>query len=275
MTCVVSATLPVIGYVGLYLAGQAGVATFVAAYVASQFLCFAAFQVSARRAGPAPGRFSVDLGRCSFSFGYRQFASDIALYLTSRIDFFVVLLYLGARELGIYSVAVGLAEITVRLSNEIGTMLFPIFARGTLKAGQAAAALRMVILLAVGAAVVLGVTSGPLVRILFGDAFGGAVPAFRWLLLGTVAWSTTNVTWPYIAASGRPGSGVCLWLAAGVDVLLNVILLPRWGVVGASVAATSSYFVAAFQQKLVFEQQIVILTNGAIQQLWNAWSQIQ
>jgi len=108
-------------------------------------------------------------------------------------------------------VAVGLAEITIRLSNELGTMLFPIFAGGGLKAGQAATALRVVTLLSLGAAVVLGVASGPLVRVLFGQTFAEAVPAFRWLLLGTVAWSTTNVTWPHLAAGGRPGSG-CLYL---------------------------------------------------------------
>jgi O-antigen/teichoic acid export membrane protein len=239
-------SLPVIGYFGLHLAGHSGVPTFVGAYVASQLLCFAAFYVPCRRIGPPPGPFSVELARRSISFGFRHFASDIALYLTSRLDFFIVMLYLGERGLGIYSVAVGLAEITVRLSNEVGTMLFPIFARGSLRAGDAAAALRTLTLLAVGAATVLGLTSGPLVRILFGAAFVDAIPAFRWLLVGTVAWSTTNVTWPHTSAGGRPGLGVFVFLlAAGVDLLLNVALLPRWGLVGASVAATSSYFVAA------------------------------
>jgi O-antigen/teichoic acid export membrane protein len=143
-------------------------------------------------------------------------------------------------------VAVALAEIITRLSNEIGTMLWPIFAGGALREGQAAAALRMVTLVTVGTAIVLGVTSDPLVRLLFGAAFAEAVPAFRWLLLGTVAWSTTNVTSPYISASGRPGLGVFVFgLAAAVDVLLNLALLPHWGVVGASIAATSSYVIAA------------------------------
>lgn len=242
----VSQTLPLLGYLGLYLGGHIGVSTFVGTYVASQLLCFVAFRGLARRAGPVSGRFSLAFARRSLSFGCRQFASDIALYLTSRLDFFIVMLYLGPKALGIYSVAVGLAEITVRLSNEIGTMLFPIFARGELKTGQASTALRMVTLMSVSAAAVLGLTSAPLVRVLFGQAFAEAIPAFRWLLLGTVAWSTTNVTWPYVAAGGRPGLGAFVFgLAAAVDVLLCVLLLPHWGITGASMAATSSYFVAA------------------------------
>ncbi len=242
----VSLTLPLFGYGGLYLLGHVGVIPFASAYVAAQVVCYAVFQVIARRIGPASGGFSWELARRSFGFGSRQLASDITLYLMQRIDFFIVLLYLGSKGLGIYSVAVGMAEIIVRLSNEIGSMLFPIFAAGNLKAGQPAVALRLLTLLTVGVAGLLGLISGPLVRTLFGPAFADAAPAFRLLLVGTVAWSTMNVTWHYISAGGRPQLGVVVFgLAAGVDVLLNVVLLPHWGVIGASVAATTSYVVAA------------------------------
>jgi O-antigen/teichoic acid export membrane protein len=218
----------------------------VSAFVASQLVCFAVFHVAARRLGPEQTGFSWELARHSLAFGFRQWASDMTVYLASRLDFFIVMLYLGGKGLGLYSVAVALAEIVTRLSNEVGTMLWPIFAGGVLKAGQPATALRMVTLVTVGTAAVLGLTSDPLVRILFGQAFADAVPALRWLLLGTVAWSTTNVTSPYVSASGRPGLGVFVFgLSAAVDVLLNLALLPRWGVVGASIAATSSYILAA------------------------------
>jgi O-antigen/teichoic acid export membrane protein len=241
----VSATLPLLGYVGLYAVGRAEVGPFMGAFAASQILCFAIFLIPARRVGPAQARFSVELARRSLAFGARQYASDIASYLMSRLDFFIVTLYLGARGLGLYSVAVGLAEIIVRLSNEIGTMLYPVFARGDLKPGHPAAALRLLTLMAIVLATVLELIGGPLVRGLYGAAFADAVPAFRWIVLGTIAWSTTHVTWTYVSSTGRPGIGVFVFgFAAGVDALLNVILLPRLGVVGASIAATVSYFAA-------------------------------
>jgi O-antigen/teichoic acid export membrane protein len=238
--------LPLLGYLGLYVIGRSDVGALVGAYVIAQALSFAFFLLPARRVGPAPGRFSLELARRSLAFGTREWASHIALYLMGRVDFFIVLLYLGPKGLGVYSVAVGVAEITIRLTAEIGTMLFPVFAGGGLRPGQPAVALRSVTLLAVGAAAVLGLASGPFVRILFGPAFADAIPALRWLLVGTVAWSTANVTWPYVSAGGRPGLGVFVFgLAALVDVLLNMALLPRLGVVGASVSATSSYILAA------------------------------
>jgi len=240
-----SATLPLFGYLGLYAIGHATVSTFMGAFAASQLLCFAIFLIPARRVGPVQARFSLELARRSLTFGARQYASDIASYLMSRLDFFIVTLYLGATGLGLYSVAVGLAEIIVRLSNEIGTMLYPVFARGDLKSGQPAAALRIITLMAIVLATVLELVSGPLVRVLYGAAFADAVPAFRWIVLGTVAWSTTHVTWTYVSSTGRPGVGVFVFgFATVVDVLLNIILLPHLGVVGASIAATASYFAA-------------------------------
>ena len=241
----VSATLPLVGYLGLYATGHAQVGPFMAVFAGAQLLCFAIFLIPARRVGPAQARFSMELARRSLTFGARQYASDIASYLMSRLDFFIVTIYLGARGLGIYSVAAGLAEITIRLSNEIGTMLYPVFARGNLKPGHPAAALRIITLMAVVLATLLELVSGPLVRVLYGAAFAEAVPALRWIVLGTVAWSTTHVTWTYVSSAGRPGLGVFVFgFAAVVDALLNMLLLPRLGVVGASIAATVSYFVA-------------------------------
>jgi Na+-driven multidrug efflux pump len=72
------------------------------------------------------------------------------------------------------------------------------------------------------------------------------VAAFRWLLVGTVAWTSVSVTWSYANASGRPQIGVPIFTAAAVtDVVLNVMLLGRLGIVGAGIAATVSYWIAA------------------------------
>jgi O-antigen/teichoic acid export membrane protein len=278
----VSLTLPVLGYLGLYLTGHVGVTSLVGAYLASQLLCFAVFHAAARGLGPSPDRFSWELARRSLTFGGRQWASDLTVFLAIRLDFFVVVLFLGERGLGLYSVAVALAEIITRLSNEIGTMLWPIFAGGSLKSGQPAAALRVVTLAAVVTAAALGLISEPLVRLLFGPAFVDAVPALRWLLLGTVAWSTINVTYPYISAIGRPGLGMFVFgLAAAVDVLLNLVFLPRWGVSGAGIAATLSYVVAAVIFLRLFRvsegctlREALVPRAADCRRLWNAVLQV-
>ncbi len=274
----VAVTLPLVGYIGLYIFHETSLEAFLAAFVGSQIICFAIFQVPVRRLGPPRGGFSNDLARRSLGFGLRQLASIFASYLMGRLDFFIVAQYLGGRGLGIYSVAVSLAEITVRLSNEIGTMLYPAFSGRTLKPGAPAAALRLVTLMAVVAGGLLALVSGPLVRLLFGPAFAGAVPALRWLVVGTVAWSTTHVTWTYVSAAGRPAIGLLVYsIATAVDVLCNIVLLPRLGVIGASISAAASYIVAALLFLHFFRQteacslrQAFIANRSDIRRLRNA-----
>ncbi|HKE92311.1 MAG TPA: polysaccharide biosynthesis C-terminal domain-containing protein [Gemmatimonadales bacterium] len=274
----VAVTLPLFGYVALYLVHQTSLDAFLGAFVGSQLVCLVVFQVPVQRLGAHGGGFSPELARQSLGFGLRQLASIFCSYLMGRLDFFIVAQYLGGRGLGIYSVAVSLAEITVRLSNEIGTMLYPAFSGRTLKPGQPAAALRLVTLMAVVAGASMALISAPLVQLLFGPAFAEAVPALRWLVVGTVAWSTTHVTWTYVSATGRPAIGVLVYsIATAVDVLLNVLLLPRLGVIGASIAAATSYIVAALLFLHFFRRtetcslrQAFIANASDLQLLWKA-----
>jgi O-antigen/teichoic acid export membrane protein len=277
----VSVTLPLAGYIVLGLLHRTDINAFLASFVAAQLLCYVVFQLIARRVGPKQEGFSRDLARPSLSFGIRQLASITAAYAMGRLDFFIVAAYLGEYGLGIYSVAVALAEITVRLSNEIGTMLYPTFS-GTQKPEHATRALRLVTLMAVATGGMLFVASGPVVRLLYGPAFAQAVPALRWLVLGTVARSTTHVTWTYASARGRPSSGLWIFgVATAVDVGLNVLLLPVWGVVGASIAAAASYLVAAVLFFHLFRQteacslrQAFVVDGGDLRRLSGAIREI-
>jgi O-antigen/teichoic acid export membrane protein len=92
-----------------------------------------------------------------------------------------------------------------------------------------------------------------IILILFGQDFQQAIPAFHWLLLGTIAWSTIYVTWNHVSAGGRPELGLPIFAGAAlIDAVLNVILLPKMGVVGAGIAATVSYFFAAAIFLMIF-----------------------
>jgi O-antigen/teichoic acid export membrane protein len=136
--------------------------------------------------------------------------------------------------------------------------------------------------MAVATGGMLFVASGPVVRLLYGPAFAQAVPALRWLVLGTVARSTTHVTWTYASARGRPSSGLWIFgVATAVDVGLNVVLLPVWGVVGASIAAAASYLVAAVLFFHLFRQteacslrQAFVVDGGDLRRLSGAIREI-
>lgn len=248
-----SQVLPLVAIIGLWAMGRDDVTTLIVAFVGSQLVCCVVFQVVIRGLSGGSAGPSAGLARASLRFGIRQYLSDLMQYLTSRVDFFLVVHMLGAASLGRYSVAVSLAEMTLRLPSELGTILFPLFAGGGAARAGAATLLRRTVLVAVVVAGLLALVAPAIVRLLFGPQFDAAIPAFRWLLGGTVAWSTIFVTWNHASAGGRPEIGIPIFGAAAlVDVVLNLLLLPRLGIVGASIASTVSYGLAAIAFLRVF-----------------------
>jgi O-antigen/teichoic acid export membrane protein len=90
---------------------------------------------------------------------------------------------------------------------------------------------------AVGAAIVAW---WPLTKFLVGvvdypEAEVGAVVA--WLLLSVVAWVAANVILaPLVAASDVKSSAVAWIVAAIINVALNLVLIPKFGLPGAAAA---------------------------------------
>jgi O-antigen/teichoic acid export membrane protein len=239
--------LPLIAYGALISMKRVVFMNVVVAFVATQVLCCVIAEFIIGRTAPSARSFSFSFAKESFAFGIQQYLSGIVEFLMGRLDFFLVAFFLGRTGLGIYSVAVAMAEITTRLPSELGTLLFPAFASGHLDPYRAAAILRKTLFLALVVAAVLAILSGPITMALFGRQYSGAIPAFRCLLLGTVAWSTIYVTWNRISASGRPGVGIVVFgTAAALDCLADVFMLPHFGVVGGAIAASVSYLLAGF-----------------------------
>ncbi len=256
LNMVLSQVLPLIVYVMLYLRHIYSVPNVIAGFVGSQLLCVVLYHVYIARIAPQDRAFSWSFLKESLSFGMFQYLSDLALFLTSRLDFFLVAWLAGVKGLGLYSVAVALAEITFKLPSELGTLLFPAFAGSHISRGQAAAILRTTVCLSILMALALGVMSGPIVGLLFGPQFSASIPAFRLLLVGAVAWSTIFVTWNHASACGRPWLGLPIFGAVAlIDGALDILLIPRYGVAGAGIAAAVSYWIAAFVFLRVFRQQ--------------------
>ena len=118
-------------------------------------------------------------------------------------------------------------------------VLYPQFARS--EAEQAKRSSRRLILRAgavtAAASIPLAVAAGLIVPLLFGQVFNGAVLPARILLIGLAAEGVGGVVTAFLFGRGRPGLNS---LAAGagvvVTLIMDVILIPRYGAVGAAIA---------------------------------------
>ena len=191
-------------------------------------------------------------------FGARNCVSYTLFYLNYRVDALIVNALLGNREVGLYSAAVAVAElvqqaptaVTLVLQPELGTLDDRARVRASLMALGAS-------LYVVGAGCVfLAVILPWALPLYYGAAFASAVPAAFWLLPGMAGLTVLRVVSVAAAAQDRPEYRMYASLVGLAGTLvLDFLLIPRFGIVGAAWASSITYWAAAFCMLALFMRQ--------------------
>lgn len=181
-------------------------------------------------------------------YGARGQASSLLTVLNLRLDVVLLGALAGPAVVGTYAVASKYAEL-LRLPGLAATyVLYPAFSR----AGAAVSATRVVPL--VKKAVLLSVALGAPVFVLaplvlngvYGTEFADAVLPAYVLVAGLVLDAAAGVVVAWLFGAGRPGlTSVGAGLGLVVTVVLDVLLIPRYGAVGAAVASSVAYLTTA------------------------------
>jgi O-antigen/teichoic acid export membrane protein len=177
------------------------------------------------------------------TFALPVHAGTIAAYLNYRVDEFIVAAYLPIEALGLYAIAAGLAERIWIIPGSVATVLLPhLTNRRSDDATISAAICRHVIMWTGAACIVVWAIADPVITVLFSHSFAGAVQPLRWLLPGIFTLSIGKVLVAELLAREKPRYTV--W-ASGAGVVTNIVgnllLVPRIGIVGAAIASSVSY----------------------------------
>lgn len=195
--------------------------------------------------------------RRSVHYGIRGYIANLFQFLNFRLDSMILAAYLGATEVGIYSLAVLLSEFLWMIGNSVAMVLFPTTAgQSEAQANSLTArACRQVTWITLGEAALLGASAWWLVPFIFGERFRPSVAPLWLLLPGTVALIIPNVLTAHLAGRGQPQIGT---LAAGVSLIatvaLDLLLIPRLGVAGAALASSVAYTITALVVLLAFRR---------------------
>jgi O-antigen/teichoic acid export membrane protein len=188
---------------------------------------------------------SVPLFRENVRYGLKAYAAAMFAFVVLRSDLLLVQYLLGPEQVGYYSIAVTIADQLYMLPVVVGTILFPRLSGMPGDAERWAYARRVSLWVGAGMtafAVVVGLAAGPLIRLLFGASFLPAVPALLWLLPGIVMLSVNTIYMNYFASTGMPPVTILAPAAAALfNVGLNLALIPRLGIVGASISSVAAY----------------------------------
>lgn len=188
-------------------------------------------------------RPSREVARSTLWYGLRAHSGYLTGALNTRLDLFIMPAFLAASQVGLYSVATNVSWIVAIVPGSLGLVVLPLAARGGDGGPQTVVRSLHVALAAAGAmALVLVLLAGPLVRLVYGDAFQPAVSALRILLPGSVLYAGTFVLVSGLSAVNRPFTG---GLAQAIGVVVTtvglILFLADGGIDAAALISTIAY----------------------------------
>jgi O-antigen/teichoic acid export membrane protein len=192
------------------------------------------------------GRPDLSLGRRVCSYGMRGQLGGFMTLLNLRLDFAILGAMAGPAVLGTYAVASKFAELLKLPGTAITWVSYPRLANAAPPAAatKARSMIRPSLALVMLAAVPLAVFAGPVLTGLYGSEFSSAIAPSRVLICGMLFCGASGVASGYLYGRGRPGlNSVGMGVGLVLTVVLDVILIPHYSVMGASVASTVSYVV--------------------------------
>jgi O-antigen/teichoic acid export membrane protein len=176
----------------------------------------------------------------------------LVVMIYMRIDQMMIKEMLGERDVGLYSAAVRLSELWYVIPNVITSSLFPSIVNAK-KISAALYYLRLqrlytfLLWIALAIAVPMTFLSGWIVNVLYGEAYRGAGQ-----ILMVNIWAGVFVFMGVASGSWLASENLQkiafyrTFAGAVINIMLNLVLIPAYGVVGAAIATVISYMFAGF-----------------------------
>ena len=216
----------------------------VATYVAVATAMGLAGAVLMLRVAPYHPRGDRRIARSLAGYGLRLQPASLAGFFSYRADVFLMSALLrDSTALGVYGLAVNIAELVFYIPDAVATVLFPrVAASDRAEAANLVPAVsRTTLLLTAAAAVALALVTVVAVPLLLPAYTRSIVPALI-LLPGIVGLSASKVLSGYLSGIGRPGPiSIVAATMLVLNLALNLVLIPAFGPSGASTASLVSY----------------------------------
>jgi O-antigen/teichoic acid export membrane protein len=252
--------------IGLIVAGLGAAAPLIGAGAASAVCLIWALPGEFKPA--RAGRFEMSRMTAYAAYGVPVSLSLILALVLATTDRFLIAAYLNESSVGVYQAGYTLANRTldlmfIWLGMAGGPAAVAAFERGGLDALRAAAREQatLMIALTLPASVGLALVARPLVDVMVGPALReGAALVTPWIAASAFfAGVTTYYFHTAFTIGRRTGRLIAVMtLAAGCNLVLNVVLIPRMGLAGALWATLASYLIGAVASCLLGRRVIAL-----------------
>jgi polysaccharide transporter, PST family len=192
--------------------------------------------------------------------GWPLFISSLLIIIYMRIDQVMLGSMLGERSVGIYSVAVRIAEIWYFIPTVIISSVYPglvAFRKNNIEMyrKRLLAIFKYFFLFSLFVSIIFAFSSDFIVQLLYGPDYAQSSP-----ILQVTIWSGIFVFLGVAASTYMVIEGITrisllkTLIGAATNVLLNLFLIPLYGAMGAAIATLVAYFMAAYLSNVFFSK---------------------
>jgi len=236
------------------------VVVYTVSFIAASTLTFFLFTGNFR----PMGKLDLSLSGPFLDYGIRAYLIVIFNFLNYKIGIILVKHYLTVSDVSFFQIAGGIAQRLWYIPNAMSILLFPtLMAMKKGSAGFSAKISRNNLFFMVILAIVALFITKPAVLFLYGSEYEMVTYAILALLPGIVIFPFYKFLAAYFAAERK--LEICILASITgivVNVGANIILIPRFGIVGAGLASSISYSVLSsilllffrFQTKIPFRE---------------------
>ncbi len=199
-----------------------------------------------------------------FSFALPSSLNSLGFYLVGYVDVLMITYFLTLTEVGVYNTVLPTALILSYLASSLAIVMFPVsanlYAKNSLKKLNLwiKRLYSLIAFIIIPPSIIMAVYSTPLLDILFGKAysseslmvniFGYSTPsgplALSILALGIFMVSIARLNFSIFSGIGKPAETTkIIGVAATVNIILNILLIPKFGISGAAITTTVSYLI--------------------------------
>ena len=199
-----------------------------------------------REGGVFTPRWDLPIMRSTLSFALRGHIGNVLQFFNYRLDMFLVNYFLNPAEVGIYTVSARLAELMWNLPNAVSFVIFPKAAASKAETMNVFTpkVFRVTLGLTTLGALGLAILGRPLILLVYSSEFISAYTPMLALLPGVVLLGGAKVLTNEIAGRGYPHyNSITSGIALILTVIFDLLFIPRYGILGASIASSIAYSV--------------------------------
>ncbi len=187
--------------------------------------------------------------RRSLAYGLKALPGQMLQYLNYRVDIFILAAFTTAGQVGWYTTAVFAAELVWYLPNGVNVVFLPQVsaeADPRQRDDMGSRTIRHTFFWALVLSSALAAWARPLILFLYGDNFLPAAQALPVLLIGVLTMVPGKLALNHLAGIGRPQYlSYAALMGLGLTILLDMLMIPRWGLMGAAWASSLAYLTVA------------------------------